>query len=777
MNHITGAPCDCEDCRPHALTRNHYFTGKLMCERDFSDEQAYFREKIRLHHQRLHGTGVVCGLRLREATNPSCRNLLVLLEPGSAVDCCGHDIFVLTPEQFDFTKAPAVKALIDKKDTAPHVLEFCLSWRECPTEEVPVLYDECACDDTQCAPNRILESFELEVRVDPPPHPVHLGAPRFAWDASIGIAHASSVVLDEAGQRVFVVAGGDTLYQVETAHLLTEASVPLHRTVQDIALSPDGHTLYVAVAGQAAADPPDFWVLSPDSSGGIAAGAVNTVTLGSTADTLRLAVLPDGRVLAVATTAGTAWLIPAPSASAPVPSAPGALPKPPGSVFPAAAVSSDGTTVWLGQAGTGALTALALPALTATTVAIAGITSADAVALVSSGSGPDLLAVLDRGADKLHLVDPATPGLLASLALGSKPIDILVAPSGGSAVVTTAKGPLMVNLAQLHAHAAGAASPVFALKSVDGRSALTQSARRLFVPFGGDPSGVAVIELSPADCAAALRGEPCPACATADCLVLARVSGWQVGFSLQDPADPPSKPADDEAASVARIDNGARTCLASTQAMTQALLCLMDQAGSGIPGPRGPEGPKGPPGQSAVQQGLTGVTAVSWASNGATLSFSSAGTIALIVAFSNLVHSEDLHAQSAMLLAPVEMNNGTTGWGQVPMAPQAWYLPDTTSFEGGNSVSPGSGPCNAVCLNPSAPNTVPWLQMLEDQDSANAATGVTLRVQLHGDLIRDTLGHALDGNHLPPWVGTPGYRSGDSIEGGLFESWFQISFS
>src|SRR6185369_12753270 len=38
----------------------------------------------------------------------------------------------------------------------------------CPTEDVPVLYDECGCDDTKCAPNRILESFRFDVLVDPP---------------------------------------------------------------------------------------------------------------------------------------------------------------------------------------------------------------------------------------------------------------------------------------------------------------------------------------------------------------------------------------------------------------------------------------------------------------------------------------------------------------------------------------------------------------------------------------------------------------------------------
>ena len=69
----------CEDCEPRALARNHYFTGKLLVERDFTDEQCYFREKLRLHHQRLHGTGVVCGLQIRAAPEPGCQDRLVVL--------------------------------------------------------------------------------------------------------------------------------------------------------------------------------------------------------------------------------------------------------------------------------------------------------------------------------------------------------------------------------------------------------------------------------------------------------------------------------------------------------------------------------------------------------------------------------------------------------------------------------------------------------------------------------------------------------------------------
>src|ERR1700753_4109046 len=119
MNRHVDLSGSCEDCKPRALTRNHYFTGKLMCERDFTDEQWFFREKIRLHHQRLHGTGVVWGVRIREHPNPNCPNRWVRREPGSAIDCCGHDILVTETDVFDFSQAPAVKQITDGK---PHVL-------------------------------------------------------------------------------------------------------------------------------------------------------------------------------------------------------------------------------------------------------------------------------------------------------------------------------------------------------------------------------------------------------------------------------------------------------------------------------------------------------------------------------------------------------------------------------------------------------------------------------------------------------------------------------
>ncbi len=73
------------------FVRNHYFTGKLLVERDFTDEQAYVVEKLQHHHQRLHGAGVVCGLQAVPHENPTCRDRFLCVTPGSAIDCCGHE--------------------------------------------------------------------------------------------------------------------------------------------------------------------------------------------------------------------------------------------------------------------------------------------------------------------------------------------------------------------------------------------------------------------------------------------------------------------------------------------------------------------------------------------------------------------------------------------------------------------------------------------------------------------------------------------------------------
>jgi len=70
--------------------RPRYFQGHLLTEKDFSDEQDYFREKLRRHNRLLHGWGVVCGLRV----TPAAAGCAVIVSPGYALDPCGDEILL-----------------------------------------------------------------------------------------------------------------------------------------------------------------------------------------------------------------------------------------------------------------------------------------------------------------------------------------------------------------------------------------------------------------------------------------------------------------------------------------------------------------------------------------------------------------------------------------------------------------------------------------------------------------------------------------------------------
>src|SRR5437870_512696 len=236
---------NCPACSFGQFTRNNYFTGKLLVERDFTEEQRFHIEKLRHHEQRLHGWGVVCGLKVKQHANENCRDRFVCIEPGTAVDCCGHDIIVREEQCFDLSRV--IKDLKDKNDTGPHTLQICIRYRECPTEEIPVLYDECGCDDTQCAPNRILESYDLDVILDPPKDADAMQSPRLQWENTIDLAHSFRVALHEDSSRLYVMTtdGTGSIYQLSTDNHTVLASHPLSAKGMALAVSNDGTRLYV----------------------------------------------------------------------------------------------------------------------------------------------------------------------------------------------------------------------------------------------------------------------------------------------------------------------------------------------------------------------------------------------------------------------------------------------------------------------------------------------------------------------------------------------------
>jgi hypothetical protein len=244
----------CPACEFEPFTRNAYWTGKLMLARDFVDEQRYVVEKLRHHNQHLHGWGVVCGLKVVAHDKDSCRDRFVCVEPGTAVDCCGNDIVLRDKDCLDLWAVPEIKALKDKGDkTSVHELQICIRYRECQTEDIPVLYDECGCDDSRCAPNRILESYELGVIFDPqpgtPPPPLaqcadlwltsidgcpHCDMPDCIVLATIKGYHFGDKIVDAAAGATYPITDPDVIDNRSDRHLLP--SVQMLKAVIDCIL-------------------------------------------------------------------------------------------------------------------------------------------------------------------------------------------------------------------------------------------------------------------------------------------------------------------------------------------------------------------------------------------------------------------------------------------------------------------------------------------------------------------------------------------------------------
>lgn len=68
--------------------RPRFFSGRLLTADDFTEEQAYHREKYRRHVLALHGSGVVDGLRVTIGADGAT----LTIEPGLAIDPAGREL-------------------------------------------------------------------------------------------------------------------------------------------------------------------------------------------------------------------------------------------------------------------------------------------------------------------------------------------------------------------------------------------------------------------------------------------------------------------------------------------------------------------------------------------------------------------------------------------------------------------------------------------------------------------------------------------------------------
>lgn len=156
-------------CGFNNLLRTRYFSGMLMTDREFEDEQRYQNDRRKLLNRMLHGWGVVCGLKVR-ATNPQSSSVIV--EPGMALDCRGNEILVCSEQTIDLSTNPCSSNEVTEQDPcAEYVpvepdnknLYVVIKYEERGTKPEPVYAPGGSCEEKTCEFSRTQEGFCIDV--------------------------------------------------------------------------------------------------------------------------------------------------------------------------------------------------------------------------------------------------------------------------------------------------------------------------------------------------------------------------------------------------------------------------------------------------------------------------------------------------------------------------------------------------------------------------------------------------------------------------------------
>jgi len=168
----TQAPSAC--CDLTCFERPRYFCGHLLTDADLSLDQRYVIEKQKLYHRALHGSGIVCGLRL--TCHPQCCDNIVVGE-GFGIDDCGNDLVLCQPEPFNVIARLREKKLLipapKPEDCPPGVPpEECVipqcfyvvaCYEEDGQEYATPLTPGCGPSLGDCEPTRIRETVRIDV--------------------------------------------------------------------------------------------------------------------------------------------------------------------------------------------------------------------------------------------------------------------------------------------------------------------------------------------------------------------------------------------------------------------------------------------------------------------------------------------------------------------------------------------------------------------------------------------------------------------------------------
>lgn len=468
------------------------------------------------------------------------------------------------------------------------------------------------------------------------------------------------------------------------------------------------------------------------------------------------------------------------------------------------AVSTDGTRAYAVGQGSGPGNALIQVVDTMAKAAAAALTILPASArpntlAVARSTGGDALVLADQTSQQLYAVSLSGPTLLGPVNLAAAPSAVAVSPGGHWAYLLEQDANKsflqVVDLERLQLGQTVVPSTPLQVGQRSQQLLISASGALLYVPYLGDPTnpndgGIAVLEIAEEDCADILwrHLEGCPHCDVPNCVVLATIENYAVGFRIEDQTAPPSDPQTDINNHVARIDNRkGRKLLPSTQVLTELIECLLEHGTAGTPGPQGPpgkdgaKGGPGPPGPG-LETGLTQIDALSWVHNqpGQPIQVTMLnGQVVpgIVIEFTRDVVVSDIDAEhifQVTVLEPVAAQRGFLC--RCPI--RGKVIPVQPTLTGPNLI----GSATEVA----GPNARGAAFILDERTTTEINTvfeflrrlkiNPDLWVVLRGDFLLDKNGKAIDAEFVRHDFNTGDRPHNDlhGIQGGLFESWFPV---
>lgn len=152
-----------------ALERTRFFPRQLVGPADLTQDQLYFREKMKRHNRMLHGWGVVCGACVTKGKG-ACE---VIVQAGYVLGPYGDEIVIPADVPVDLCKLGAGEQIgccdgeLDPwcGDTPPRCAEgtvyLAVRYEECLTKPVRAVTGSCGCgcDDAACEYSRIRDGY------------------------------------------------------------------------------------------------------------------------------------------------------------------------------------------------------------------------------------------------------------------------------------------------------------------------------------------------------------------------------------------------------------------------------------------------------------------------------------------------------------------------------------------------------------------------------------------------------------------------------------------